>query len=146
MEWCRSQAEFFQKIISATWEHCSVLLPVKGKIFCLRRSLERSAILIMAFIRLHPGQYNRKLCPDRCRYSGMRARQRGRRHESIFHMRRRGGPFVAETAMGEAWNEKNCGRAAESSAQQQADRAVSDRLTLFTAVTASGARRRRISH
>ncbi len=37
MEWCRSQN--FSKIISATWEHCSVLLPVKGKIFCLRRSL-----------------------------------------------------------------------------------------------------------
>ena len=53
MEWCRSQAEFF-KDISAMWEHCSVLLPIRGKIFCLRRSLERSAILIMAFTRLHP--------------------------------------------------------------------------------------------
>lgn len=55
------------------------------------------------------------------------------------------GPFVAETAMAKP-GMKNCGRAAESSAQQQADRAVSDRLTLLQAVTASGARRRRISH
>lgn len=53
MEWCRSQAEFFKDYI------CDVgtLLGAaagQGKIFCLRRSLERSAILIMAFTRLHP--------------------------------------------------------------------------------------------
>ncbi len=89
MEWCRSQAEFFKDYI------CDVgtllgAAAVKGKIFCLRRSLERSAILIMAFIRLHPAPIQSQAMPDRCRYSGLRARQRGRRHESIFHMRRRG--------------------------------------------------------
>ena len=39
------------------------LLPVKGKIFCLRRSLERSAILIMAFIRLHPAPIQSQAMP-----------------------------------------------------------------------------------
>ena len=62
--WSGAEArQNFSKIISATWEHCSVLLPVKGKIFCLRRSLERSAILIMAFIRLHPAPIQSQAMP-----------------------------------------------------------------------------------
>lgn len=145
MEWCRSQAEFFKDYI------CDVgtLLGAaagQGKNILFEAQLGALRDIDYGIYPFTSSSNTiRKLCPDRCRYSGLRARQRGRRHESIFHMRMRG-TVCSGDGDGRSLGMKNCGRAAESSAQQQADRAVSDRLTLLQAVTASGARRRRISH